>query len=73
LQALSDENRTLLSSLGIRFDGAEATAPSSTAPLPRREPVWGALLIALIAFLIVELLLASWLGRQRHGFPLNTA
>ena len=73
LQALSDESRTLLSSLGIRFDGAEATAPSSTAPPPRREPVWGALLIALIAFLIAELLLASWLGRQRHSFPLNTA
>jgi hypothetical protein len=74
LQALSDERRAFLSSLEIRFDGVEAPAASSTAPPPpRREPVWGALLIALIAFLIAEMLLASWLGRQRHGFPLNAA
>jgi hypothetical protein len=45
-------------------------AEESTA---QGEPIWQALLVALIALLAGELLLSSWITRQRSGTPVTAA
>jgi hypothetical protein len=68
----SDRER-LAKSFGVRFDEVAETAPSTVVAAPRREPVWGALLVALVALLVAELFVANLLARQRHGFEVSPA
>jgi hypothetical protein len=74
LTPLTDAERLgVLASADVAFAGEGATSAASVAAMaPREEPVWGALLVALVALLAGELLLANRLSRQRHGFAVNT-
>jgi hypothetical protein len=66
----SDRER-LATSFGVRFEEIAKTAPSAVVAAPRREPIWGALLVALVALLVAELFVANLLARQRHGFEVS--
>ena len=73
LAPLSDSDRDkLLIPAGVQFAGAEALAATSRETAPRREPFWGFLLAALVALLISELLMSTWLARQRSGLAVST-
>jgi hypothetical protein len=62
----------LLASTGIHFDEQQAGSALNAAEMaPRREPVWGALLVSLVALLAGELLLATRLAKLRHGFAVT--
>ncbi|MEX2317872.1 MAG: BatA domain-containing protein [Pirellulales bacterium] len=73
LAPLDETTRSgLLASAGVRFAGQQAAdGASSTQIAPRLEPVWSALLVALVALLAGELLLATRLAKQRHGFAVT--
>jgi hypothetical protein len=68
LKSLTDDERARLETAGIQFSGANAAAAGTTriSP-PRREPLWGVLLAALVTILAAELLVASRLSKQRFG------
>jgi hypothetical protein len=69
----AEERDKLLVPAGVQFAGAEArVVPSRDSP-PRREPFWGFLLAALVALLIGELLMSTWLARQRSGWAVSTS
>jgi hypothetical protein len=64
--------RGLSASAGVGFAGQQTADSASTTEIaPRLEPVWGALLVALVALLTGELLLATRLARHRHGFAVT--
>jgi hypothetical protein len=63
----------LLAQAGVQFAGAMAAAVQTRDSAPRREPFWGILLAALVALLVSELMLSTWLARQRSGLTVNTA
>jgi hypothetical protein len=74
LQPFSDTDRDkLLIPAGVQFAGAEVSAPAAREAAPRREPFWGYLLAALIALLAGELLMSTWLARQRGGMAVSTS
>ncbi len=55
---------------GLQFEGGPQLAPSTVAAAetsPRSKPIWGALLLALLALLVGEQFLSHWLARQRSG------
>jgi hypothetical protein len=68
-----DQRAKLAASFGVRFDEtAEPMATATTAvAAPRREPVWGVLLAALVVMLVAELFLANLISRQRQGFEVS--
>jgi hypothetical protein len=66
------DRESLLASAGVQFGRDMARVPSTSQTASRREPVWTFLLAALVALLIAELVLASWLARQRTGISLST-
>ncbi len=63
----------LLVPAGVQFAGANAPAVATRDSAPRREPFWGILLTALVALLVGELMLSTWLARQRSGLSVSTA
>jgi hypothetical protein len=65
------ERDNLLEPAGVHFSGAAAQLPEGNETAPRREPLWGLLLAALVALLASELLMASRLARQRAGFAVS--
>jgi hypothetical protein len=73
LKALSQSDQQgLLAAAGIQFAGNQLESATGGAEMvPRQEPVWGALLVALVALLAGELLLANRLSRLRHGFAVS--
>jgi Aerotolerance regulator N-terminal/CARDB/von Willebrand factor type A domain len=72
LRALNVGQRdNLVAWSGLHFGTTAAAAPSVAESVPRREPVWGALLAALVALLAAELFVSNWLARQRHGFAIS--
>jgi hypothetical protein len=73
LEALANTVRDkLLIPAGVQFAGAEAPAATTRESAPRREPFWGYLLAALVALLAGELLMSTWLARQRSGLAVST-
>jgi hypothetical protein len=66
------ERSNLLEPAGVQFSGAAAKLPEGNEKAPRREPLWGLLLAALVALLAGELLMASRLARQRAGFVVSS-
>jgi hypothetical protein len=68
-----DQRAKLAASFGVRFvETAEPMATATTAvAAPRREPVWGVLLAALVVMLVAELFLANLISRQRQGFEVS--
>lgn len=66
------QRENLIAWSGLQFGTSAAAAPSVAETAPRREPVWGALLAALVALLAAELIVSNWLARQRHGFAVNS-
>ena len=75
LEYLTDEQRgQLASTSGVQFEGLEAapTTVEEIEPRPRTEPIWGMLLAALVALLVLELLMSGWLARQRSGTAVAT-
>jgi hypothetical protein len=63
----------LLAQAGVQFAGAKTAAVQTRDSAPRREPFWGILLAALVALLVSELMLSTWLARQRSGLTVSTA
>jgi hypothetical protein len=66
------ERDKVLIPAGVQFSGATAPAVATRDSAPRREPFWGILLAALVALLVGELLLSTWLARQRSGLTVST-
>jgi hypothetical protein len=74
LRMLDDEQReSLATACGVKFDETVVAEPTVAVAAPRREPVWGILLSALVALLVAELFLANLIARQRHGFEAGAA
>jgi len=65
------ERDSLLEPAGVHFSGEVAKLNPANETAPRREPLWGLLLAALVALLAGELLMASRLARQRAGFAVS--
>lgn len=72
LQPLAEAPRSVLQRAGVRFGAKPDFVAHAGDAAPRREPIWGVLLAALAALLVVELLVASRLARQRHGYMPET-
>ncbi len=76
LSPLSPEQQTKLSEIaGLQFDVQDAAVASAVAnvePRPKAEPIWGALLLALLGLLVGEQLFSNWLTRQRSGVAVST-
>jgi len=73
LRALAAADRDgILVPAGIAFSDVKTELPKATVDKPRREPIWGLLLAALVALLGSELLLANRLSRQRSGFAVSS-
>ncbi len=76
LSPLSTEQQTKLTEVaGLQFDGQDAAVASAVAnvePRPKAEPIWGALLLALLGLLVGEQLFSNWLTRQRSGVAVST-
>jgi len=73
LRVLSGGQReNLIAWSGLQFGTTAAVAPSVAEMAPRREPIWGALLAALVALLTAELFVSNWLARQRHGIAISS-
>jgi hypothetical protein len=71
---LTEKDRTdLLIPAGVSWSGGEELAPRDVEAAPRLDPFWSVLLVALVALLACELLLSSWLARQRSGFAVSTS
>ena len=72
LRPLSESERDrLLEPVGVHFSDSEPSVPQGKETAPRREPLWGMLLPALVALLASELLMANRLARQRAGFAMS--
>jgi hypothetical protein len=73
LTFIDDAQRESIQASGVVF-GTELpqqqVVQESTA---QQEPIWQALLVGLIALLAAELLISSWLTRQRSGPALSTS
>jgi hypothetical protein len=73
LEPLSKADRDkLLIPAGVQFAGADAPVATTRETAPRREPFWSFLLAALVMLLISELLMSTWLARQRSGLTVST-
>jgi hypothetical protein len=73
LEPLSETVRDkLLVRAGVQYAGTDAPVTSPREAAPRREPFWGYLLAALVALLASELLMSTWLARQRGGLAVST-
>jgi len=70
--ALNDREK-LAKAFGVQFEESPAVVATAVDAPPRREPVWGALLVALVALLVAELFMANLLARQRTGFEVSAA
>jgi hypothetical protein len=71
-----DQRSELAKSFGVRFDGteigdADAAEAAVAETAPRREPLWGVLLSALVVLLVAELFLANLIARQRQGYEVS--
>jgi hypothetical protein len=74
IEPLAEVDREkLLVPAGVQFGGAISPAVATRDSAPRREPFWGILLSVLVALLVGELLLSTWLARQRSGLTVSTA
>ncbi len=72
-QVLSDEDREkLFAALELDASADRSADTSQIQTIAPEEPIWGSLLLVLIAFLAGELLLSNWLGRQRSGVAVST-
>ena len=65
------EREGILEPAGVSFSGGAAQMPKSVENSPRREPLWGGLLAALVLLLCSELIMANRLARQRAGFAID--
>jgi hypothetical protein len=73
VEPLADAARDqLFATAGIQFSGQAAQTVAISDSAPRREPFWGILLTALVALLLGELLMSTWLARQRSGLTVST-
>jgi hypothetical protein len=73
LSPLEEADRVgVLAGAGVQMAGAEETLTQQAESAPRLDPFWGVLLVALVALLIGELLLSTWLARQRSGLAVHT-
>jgi hypothetical protein len=73
IEPLDDEERNkILVPAGVQFAGTDAPLVAARHSAPRREPFWGILLAALVALLVGELLMSTWLARQRSGLVVST-
>ncbi|HEX2474339.1 MAG TPA: hypothetical protein VHK01_06330, partial [Lacipirellulaceae bacterium] len=74
IEPLAEADRDkLLTQAGVQFAGANAPSVATRESAPRREPFWGILLAALVALLVGELLMSTWLARQRSGMAVSTS
>jgi len=74
VQPLDEQQRAaLLATVHLRFDSDDTAEPVAEATPTREAPLWGALLLLLVALLAGELLLSGWLARQRHGAGVHVA
>lgn len=72
VHVLSNADRdAVLVPAGVSFSDVKTDLPQTTVDSPRREPLWGLLLAALVALLGGELLMANRLARQRSGFAVS--
>jgi hypothetical protein len=73
-QVITEENQQQLAGLTeLHFDAESGVDAQLAKSVPPEEPLWGALLVALLLFLAGELLLSNWLGRQRSGVAISTS
>lgn len=68
-----NDRERLAKAFGVQFEESPVVAAAPVDAPPRREPVWGALLAALVALLVAELFMANLLARQRTGFEVSAA
>lgn len=68
-----NERERLAKAFGVQFKEVPVVVASAVDAPPRREPVWGALLAALVGLLTAELFVANLLARQRTGFEVSAA
>jgi hypothetical protein len=66
------QREKLIAWSGLQFGTTATEAPNVAESAPRREPVWGMLLAALVALLAAELFVSNWLARQRHGYAISS-
>ncbi len=74
-QLLATADRLRLSdAAGLQFEGATETLSAADHAEPRTQagPIWGALLLLLLALLFGEQLLSNWMARQRSGVAVTT-
>lgn len=68
-----DAQREKIAENGVVFGNELPEVQVAEESTAQQEPIWQALLIALIALLAGELLLSSWITRQRNGTPVTAA
>jgi hypothetical protein len=66
-----EERNRLAASAQVQFGGVALAAEEAGVTPLRSEPVWGPLLLALVALLAGELLLSNLLARQRSGVAVS--
>jgi hypothetical protein len=72
LQLAAADREKLVATAGLHFGPEVLPIAKSAEPDPRREPFWGILLAALVALLVGELIVSTWLARQRSGLSIST-
>src|SRR5690606_16864640 len=62
---LSSEQRVALAEAGVQLDGGAPLTSNASPTASRPQPVWAALLAALPAVMLAELMLSGYLTRRR--------
>ena len=70
-QLTEDEQQHLSEFIELYFDAESEVQSQLAQEVAPEEPLWGALLVALLLFLASELLLSNWIGRQRSGVAVS--
>ncbi len=73
LRFLDEQQRDSLAASGLVFGTELPEAQVTEESTVREQPIWQTLLVALIVLLAAELLISSWLTRQRSGPALNSS
>ena len=72
LTFLEDSERDTITAGGVVFGKELPETQATIESTAEQEPIWQVLLVALIVMLTAELLISSWLTRQRSGPALST-
>jgi len=72
-QMTEEDHEKLTAVAELDFEADSTVAAELAQTVPPEEPLWGALLLALLMLLAGELLLSNWLGRQRSGVAVSTS